>query len=58
MTVVASTPADALEASQVIGDGVEVIEIALDDSWVRDNGPARCWAAEGAWIPLRCSVST
>ena len=23
-----------------IGDGVEVVEIPLDDSWVRDNGPA------------------
>jgi agmatine deiminase len=40
VTVVASTAADAVEASQSIGDRVEVIEIPLDDSWVRDNGPA------------------
>ena len=40
VTVVASNAADAAEARQAIGDGVEVIEIPLDDSWVRDNGPA------------------
>jgi agmatine deiminase len=40
VTVVASTAADAMEASRSIGDRVEVIEIPLDDSWVRDNGPA------------------
>ena len=40
VTVVASTAADAAEARQAVGDGVEVIEIPLDDSWVRDNGPA------------------
>ena len=39
VTVVASTDADAVEASQAIGDAVEVIVIPLDDSWVRDNGP-------------------
>ncbi len=39
VTVVASTAADAAEASEALGDGVEVIEIPLDDSWVRDNGP-------------------
>ncbi len=40
VTVVASTAADAVEARQAVGDGVEVIEIPLDDSWLRDNGPA------------------
>jgi agmatine deiminase len=40
VTVVASTAADAVEASRAIGDGVEVMEVPLDDSWVRDNGPA------------------
>jgi len=40
VTVVASTAADVVEASQAIGDAVEVIEMPLDDSWVRDNGPA------------------
>jgi agmatine deiminase len=40
VTIVASTPADAAEAIDALGDGVDVIEIPLDDSWVRDNGPA------------------
>ena len=40
VTIVASTPTDAAEALHALGDGVEVIEIPLDDSWVRDNGPA------------------
>ncbi len=40
VTMVASTPTDADEARRAAGDGVEVIEIPLDDSWVRDNGPA------------------
>ena len=39
VTVVASSAPDAEEARQAIGDEVEVIEIPLDDSWVRDNGP-------------------
>jgi agmatine deiminase len=39
VTVVASTAAAALEARTATGDGVDVIEIPLDDSWVRDNGP-------------------
>lgn len=39
VTVVASTEEDAAEARAATGDGVEVIEIHLDDSWVRDNGP-------------------
>jgi len=40
VTVVASTAADVVEASRSIGNRVEVVEIPLDDSWVRDNGPA------------------
>jgi agmatine deiminase len=38
--VVASTTSDAEEARGATTDGVEVIEIPLDDSWLRDNGPA------------------
>jgi agmatine deiminase len=39
VTMVASTAADAGEADRATGGGVEVIEIPLDDSWLRDNGP-------------------
>jgi agmatine deiminase len=39
VTVVAATVSDATEARQATGDRVEVIEVPLDDSWLRDNGP-------------------
>jgi agmatine deiminase len=32
-------PAQAAEARAACGEGVEVAEIALDDSWIRDSGP-------------------
>lgn len=40
VTVVASTAADREEACRATAEQVEVVEIPLDDSWVRDNGPA------------------
>ncbi len=39
VTMVASTAADREEACRATSERVEVIEIPLDDSWVRDNGP-------------------
>ena len=39
VTMVAGSPADAAEARQVLTEGVEVVELAIDDSWLRDNGP-------------------
>ena len=30
---------DAAEASRLTGDEVDVLELPLDDSWIRDNGP-------------------
>jgi agmatine deiminase len=37
--VMAADPRFAAEARRRCGDGVEVIEIPLDDSWARDSGP-------------------
>jgi agmatine deiminase len=39
VTLVASDAHDAAEARRATGEGVDVIEIPLDDSWIRDNGP-------------------
>ncbi len=39
VTIVASTAADREEACRATSERVEVIEMPLDDSWVRDNGP-------------------
>ncbi|MEM2839397.1 MAG: agmatine deiminase family protein [Thermoplasmata archaeon] len=37
--IVLADPAIAKEASNVVGKDVQVIEVPLDDSWIRDNGP-------------------
>jgi agmatine deiminase len=39
VTIVASNASDCAEADRSTGDGVEIVEVPLDDSWVRDNGP-------------------
>src|SRR3984957_983240 len=39
VTMVASGPADLEEARSALAQAIEVIEIPLDDSWMRDNGP-------------------
>jgi agmatine deiminase len=38
VTVVAR-PEDAADAQTLCGDGVDVLALPLDDSWIRDNGP-------------------
>jgi agmatine deiminase len=38
VTMIAS-PADVDDAQRMCGDGVEVVGIPIDDSWVRDSGP-------------------
>ena len=37
--LMAADPRFAAEARRLCGDGVEVVEIPLDDSWARDSGP-------------------
>src|SRR3984957_2398935 len=39
VTMVTSGPDDAGEARSALTSSVEVIELPLDDSWIRDNGP-------------------
>jgi agmatine deiminase len=38
-------PADAARAEAACGEGVTVVEIAIDDSWARDSGPI--WVRQG-----------
>jgi agmatine deiminase len=47
VTMVASGPADAAEARRALAAGIEVIELPLDDSWLRDSGPIFCLDREG-----------
>jgi agmatine deiminase len=39
VTLVASSPADAAEARAACTAAVDVVELPIDDSWMRDNGP-------------------
>jgi agmatine deiminase len=45
--MVASSPAHAAEARAALSRRVEVVEIPLDDSWTRDNGPIFCLDDQG-----------
>jgi agmatine deiminase len=39
VTMIANPGADAAQARAACGDGVEIVELPLDDSWLRDCGP-------------------
>jgi agmatine deiminase len=42
-----ANPVDAADARNRCGSGVEVIELPIDDSWMRDNGPTFVRDADG-----------
>ena len=39
LTMVCATPGDAADARAALTAGAEVVQLAIDDSWLRDNGP-------------------
>jgi agmatine deiminase len=39
VTMVAGSPRDAVEARAALAGDVEVVELPIDDSWLRDSGP-------------------
>jgi agmatine deiminase len=39
LTMVCGSPADAAEARAALTAGAEVLELPMDDSWLRDSGP-------------------
>jgi agmatine deiminase len=39
LTMVCATAADAGEARAALSGGAEIVELPIDDSWLRDNGP-------------------
>ena len=45
--LMAADPSAAAEARRRCGEGVEVVEIPLDDSWARDSGPIYVRNADG-----------
>ncbi len=42
-----AAPGAGAEVRDACGDGVEVLELAIDDSWMRDSGPVIVTAADG-----------
>ncbi len=40
VTMVCGSPADAAEARSALAGAVEIVELPIDDSWLRDSGPA------------------
>ena len=47
VTMIANPGADAAAARAACGAGVEVVELPLDDSWLRDCGPIYVYARDG-----------
>ena len=56
VTMIASPP-DAEGAAAACGPGVTVLELPLDDSWVRDNGPIVTVDAAGERVALDFSFN-
>jgi agmatine deiminase len=48
VTMIANPGADAACARAACGAGVEIVELPLDDSWLRDSGPIYVYDDEGA----------
>ena len=47
VTVIAD-PRDATPAREWLGQGIDVLEIPLDDAWLRDSGPTFVHSADGS----------
>jgi agmatine deiminase len=39
VTMVCASPRDAAEARGAVSGAIEIVELPIDDSWLRDNGP-------------------
>jgi agmatine deiminase len=52
VTMIANPGADAADARAACGAGVEIVELPLDDSWLRDCGPIYARRPDGR----RCAV--
>src|ERR1700683_894027 len=48
VTIIANPGADAAGARAACGAGVEVVELPIDDSWLRDSGPIYVYDEDGS----------
>jgi agmatine deiminase len=52
VTMIANPGADAVQARAACGGSVEVVELPLDDSWLRDCGPIYTYGEDGRRIAV------
>ena len=52
VTMIANPGEDAAAARAACGDGVEVVELPLDDSWLRDCGPIYAYGDDGRRVAV------
>jgi agmatine deiminase len=52
VTMVAGSAADATEARAACTEGVEVVELPIDDSWLRDSGPIYVRTPDGRRVAV------
>src|SRR3954447_8035882 len=50
VTMVANPGEQAVQARAACADGVEILELPIDDSWLRDSGPMFTLGASGTRI--------
>ena len=52
VTMIANPGEDAALAREACTDGVEIVELALDDSWLRDCGPIYVYGDQGGRVAV------
>ena len=52
VTMIANAGADSESARAACGDGVEIVQLPLDDSWLRDCGPIYTYGESGERIAV------
>jgi agmatine deiminase len=52
VTMIANSGSDSAAARVACGSGVEIVELALDDSWLRDCGPIYTYGDDGRRIAV------
>jgi len=52
VTMIANPGPDSAAARAACGEGVEIAQLGLDDSWLRDCGPIYTYGADGARVAI------
>ena len=52
VTMIAADAGDLALARSACGNGVDVVELPLDDSWLRDSGPIYVYDSDGSRVAV------